>query len=451
MSKVINLKRGLNIRLKGDAEKVFGTSIEADKVALKPTDFPGLAPKILVKAGQEVKAGEPVFFDKYNPEILFTAPTSGEVLAINRGERRKVLEIVIKANGKNESLEFLKADPTKLSREEIKEQLKNSGLWAFLKQRPYGTAAKPASNPLHIFISGFDSAPLAPDYEFILKGQTSVFQTGINALAKLTDGKIHVGIKPDQSNGFFSGIKNIEITQYNGPHPAGNVGVQIHQINPISKGETVWTINPQEVVFIGRLFETGKVDFSKIIAFAGSEVSSPKYYKVIHGTSLSGLLKNSTKKTGNERYISGNVLTGQQVDSDDYLSFYDNQVTVIPEGNYYEFLGWAMPRLNKFSLSKSYFSWLMPKKAYVADSNLNGEERAYVMTGQYEKVLPMDILPVFLMKAIIAEDIDKMEQLGIYDVIEEDMALCEYVCTSKIEVQHILRDGINLMIKELGN
>jgi len=404
-----------------------------------------------VKAGQEVKAGEPVFFDKYNPEILFTAPTSGEVLAINRGERRKVLEIVIKANGKNESLEFLKADPTKLSREEIKEQLKNSGLWAFLKQRPYGTAAKPASNPLHIFISGFDSAPLAPDYEFILKGQTSVFQTGINALAKLTDGKIHVGIKPDQSNGFFSGIKNIEITQYNGPHPAGNVGVQIHQINPISKGETVWTINPQEVVFIGRLFETGKVDFSKIIAFAGSEVSSPKYYKVIHGTSLSGLLKNSTKKTGNERYISGNVLTGQQVDSDDYLSFYDNQVTVIPEGNYYEFLGWAMPRLNKFSLSKSYFSWLMPKKAYVADSNLNGEERAYVMTGQYEKVLPMDILPVFLMKAIIAEDIDKMEQLGIYDVIEEDMALCEYVCTSKIEVQHILRDGINLMIKELGN
>lgn len=451
MSKVINLKRGLNIRLKGDAEKVLGTSIDADQVALKPTDFPGLTPKILVKTGQKVKAGEPVFFDKYNPEILFTAPTSGEVLAVNRGERRKVLEIVIKTDGKNESLEFGKVDPSRLSRDEIKEQLKNNGMWAFLKQRPYGTVAKINSTPLHIFISGFDSAPLAPDYEFILKGQTSAFQTGVNALAKLTDGKIHVGIKPGQGTGFFSEIKNIEITQYNGPHPAGNVGVQIHQISPLAKGEIIWTINPQDVALIGRFFETGKADFTKIIALTGSEVATPKYYKAILGTNLSGLLKNTTKKAGHERFISGNVLTGQQVEADDFLGFYGNQVTVIPEGDYYEFLGWAMPRLNKFSLSRSYFSWLTPKKTYSADANMNGEERAYVMTGQYDKVLPMNIFPVFLMKAIIAEDIDKMEQLGIYDVIEEDMALCEYVCTSKIEVQRILRDGINLMIKELGN
>ena len=451
MSKVINLKRGLNIRLKGDAEKVLGTSIVADKVALKPTDFPGLSPKILVRPGQEVKAGEPVFLDKYNPEILFTAPISGEVLSINRGERRKVLEIVIKADGKNESVEFNKVDPQKLSREEIKEQLKQSGTWAFLKQRPYGTVARPETTPLHIFISGFDSAPLAPDYEFILKGQSASFQTGINALSKLTDGKIHVGIRPDQANGFFSGIKNIETTQFNGPHPAGNVGIQIHHLSPIGKGDIIWTINPQDVVFIGRLFETGKVDFSKIIALTGSEVKTPNYIKVVHGTNLSGLLKNSTKQNGKERFISGNVLTGEQVEADDFLGFYSQQVTVIPEGDYYEFLGWAMPRLNKFSISRSYFSWLNPKKEYIADSNLNGEERAYVMTGQYEKVLPMDILPVFLMKAIIADDIDKMEQLGIYEVIEEDMALCEYVCTSKIEVQSILRSGINLMIKELGN
>ncbi|MDP2336523.1 MAG: Na(+)-translocating NADH-quinone reductase subunit A [Bacteroidota bacterium] len=451
MSKVINLKRGLNIRLKGDAEKVLGTSFEADKVALKPTDFPGLAPKILVKAGQVVKAGEPVFFDKNNPDILFTAPTSGEVVAVNRGERRRVLEIVIKADGKNVSAEFTKTDPQKLSREEIKEQLKISGMWPFLKQRPYGTVAKTESVPLHIFISGFDSAPLAPDYEFILKEQTSAFQTGINALSKLTDGQIQVGIRPDQSAGFFSGIKNIGITQFSGPHPAGNVGIQIHQVSPISKGDIIWTISPQEVIFIGRLFETGKADFTKTIALTGSEVTSPKYYKVIHGTSLSGLLKKATKQEGKERYISGNVLTGAQVDADDFLGFYDQQVTVIPEGDYYEFLGWAMPRLNKFSISHSYFSWLNPKKTYKADSNLNGEERAYVMTGQYDKVLPMDILPVYLMKAIIAEDIDKMEQLGIYEVVEEDLALCEYVCTSKTEVQRILREGINLMIKELGN
>ena len=451
MSKVINLKRGLNIRLIGDAEKVFETSFDAITLALKPTDFPGLSPKILVKAGQEVKAGEPLFFDKNNPGILFTSPSSGEVVSINRGERRKVLEIVVRNDGKNDSVEFRKADPQNLSRDEIKEQLKNSGLWPFLKQRPYGTVPKPESTPIHIFISGFDSAPLAPDYEFILKGQTSAFQTGINALAKLTDGKIHVGIRPDQQNGFFSGIKNIVISQFSGPHPSGNVGIQIHHVSPISKGDLIWTINPQEVIYMGRLFETGKIDLTKIVALVGSEVKSPKYYRTIHGTNLSGLLKNTTKKEVTERYISGNVLTGTQVESDDYIGFFDQQVTVIPEGDYSEFLGWAMPRLNKFSISRSYFSWLSPKKEYAADANLNGEERAYVVTGQYDKVLPMDILPVFLIKAIIAEDIDKMEQLGIYDVIEEDMALCEYVCTSKTEVQSILRKGINLMIKELGN
>ena len=451
MSKVINLKRGLNIRLKGDAEKVLGTAMQTDKVAIKPTDFHGISPKILVKAGQQVKAGEPIFFDKHNPEIQFTAPTSGEILEIRRGERRKVLEIIIKADGENESVEFLKSDPQKLSSEEIKTQLKNSGMWPFLKQRPYGTIARPDSSPLHIFISGFDSAPLGPDYEFILEGQTSAFQTGINALSKLTDGKIQVGIRPDQANGFFSGIKNIEINQFSGPHPAGNVGIQIHHINPVNKGDIIWTISPQEVIYIGRLFETGKVDYSKIIALTGSEVSSPKYYKAIHGMCLDGLLRKSTKKETNERYISGNVLTGKQVEADNYLGFFDQQITVIPEGDYYEFLGWAMPRLNKFSISHSYFSWLNPRKVYRADSNLNGEERAYVVTGQYEKVLPMDILPVFLLKAIIAEDIDKMEQLGIYEVVEEDMALCEYVCTSKTEVQRILREGINLMIKELGN
>lgn len=451
MSKVISLKRGLNIRLKGEADKVLGNFIEADKVALKPTDFPGLIPKILVKVGQEVKAGEPVFFDKYNPDILFTAPTSGEVVAIDRGERRKVLEIVIKTDGKNSSLDFPKVNPSKLSREEIKQQLIQSGLWPFLKQRPYGTVAKPSTSPIHIFISGFDSAPLAPDYEFILKGQTSSFQTGINALAKLTDGKIFVGIRPDQAKGFFSEIKNIEINQFSGPHPAGNVGVQIHHISPLAKGERIWTIAPQEVLFIGRLFETGQLDLTKTIALCGSEVTEPKYYKVTNGTVLTNVLKNKTKKAGNERFIAGNVLTGTKAETDDFLGFYDQQVTVIPEGDHYEFLGWAMPRLNKFSFSHSYFSWLMPKKAFVADANMNGEERAYVMTGQYEKVLPMNVLPVYLMKAIIADDIDRMEKLGIYDVVEEDLALCEYVCTSKIEVQRILRDGINLMIKELGN
>lgn len=450
MSKVINLKRGLNIRIKGEAEKALGPVVRTDKVALKPTDFPGLVPKILVKADQQVKAGEAIFFDKYNPEIFFTAPTSGQVLAINRGERRKVLEIIIKADGKNESNAFNAADPQKLSREDVKGQLIASGLWPFLKQRPYGTLAKPSQVPKHIFVSGFDSAPLAPDYEFTLQGQASALQTGMNALTKLTDGKVYVGISPMQSQGIFAGLKNVEISVFSGPHPAGNVGVQIHHTSPINKGEVVWTIDPQAVVFIGRLFQTGQVDMTKVIALAGSEVKDPKYYTTTHCACLEKLVGGQTKMVENERVISGNVLTGKQVDASQFLGFFDNQVTVIPEGDQYEFMGWADPGFNKFTASQTFFSKLFPKKEYTLDANLHGGERAFVMSGQYEKFLPMDILPVYLLKAILAGDIDKMEQLGIYEVIEEDLALCEFSCASKIQVQSIVRQGLNLMMKELG-
>ncbi|HZL11826.1 MAG TPA: Na(+)-translocating NADH-quinone reductase subunit A [Prolixibacteraceae bacterium] len=450
MSKVINLKRGFNIRLKGDAEKNLGTSVETDKVALKPTDFPGLVPKLLVKAGQNIKAGEPIFFDKYNPEVFFTAPTSGQVLEINRGERRKVLEIIIKADGKNESVSFTKADPKNLSEEEIKAQLLKSGLWSFLKQRPYGTLAKPSQTPKHIFISGFDSAPLAPDYEFLFKGQASALQTGVNVLAKLTKGKIHLGIRPAQEKGVFSGLKNVEITQFTGAHPTGNVGIQIHHISPINKGEIVWTITPQGLIYIGKLFETGKLDFSKIIALTGSEVKSPQYFKTILGANLERIIKGTSKEAGNERIISGNVLTGTKVSPDNYLGFFDSQITIIPEGDEYEFMGWANPGFNKFSASKTFFGKLFPKKDYILNANIHGGERAFVLSGEYEKFVPMNILPVYLLKAILAGDIDKMEELGIYEIIEEDLALCEYACTSKIKVQDIVRQGLDLMMKELG-
>lgn len=450
MSKVINLKRGLNIRLKGDAEKKLGTSIGTDKVALKPTDFHGLVPKLLIKAGQEVKAGDPIFFDKYNPEVIVTSPTSGQVLEVNRGERRKVLEVIIQTDGKNESVEFGSSDPKKLSADEIKNLLLKSGLWAFIKQRPYGTLAKPDQTPKNIFISGFNSAPLAPDYEFIFKGQEAAIQTGIDALAKLTSGKVYLGIRPEQSNGVFSGLKNVEINQFSGPHPAGNVGVQIHRISPINKGETVWTINPQGLVYIGKLFLTGKLDFSKIIVLSGSEVKNPGYVKTIHGANVGNIVKDATQKAGNERIISGDVLTGTKVNADDFLGFFDSQITVIPEGDDYEFMGWANPGFNKFTAGKTFLSKIFPKKSYVLNANLHGGERAFVLSGEYEKFLPMDILPVYLLKAILANDIDKMEQLGIYEIIEEDLALCEYACTSKVKVQDIVRQGINLMVKELG-
>lgn len=450
MSKHFKLKRGFDIRLKGAAEAVLEDAPTPKTVALKPGDFPGLTPKLSVKADAQVKAGDALFFDKYHPEILFTSPISGTVKAVNRGERRRILEVVVEPDGKKGFKKFTKGDPSKMSREELRDQLLQSGLWPFIKQRPYGILAKPTDVPKDIVISAFDSAPLAPDYEFTLAKDKSALQTGIDALAKLTDGKVFLGLSPAQSSGIFSSLKNVETNTFDGPHPAGNVGIQISRICPIGKQDVVWTINPQAVVFIGRLLETGKIDLSKVIALTGSEVKAPKYFKSVHGTQLDDLLKERTQKESKERVISGNVLTGTKVDADNYLGFFDQQITVIPEGDDYEFLGWALPGANKFSASKTFFSKLFPKKEYVMNANMHGGERAFVLSGQYEKFLPMDILPVYLLKAIIVNNIDKMEAMGIYDVVEEDLALCEYACTSKIKVQQILREGINSMIKELG-
>jgi Na+-transporting NADH:ubiquinone oxidoreductase subunit A len=448
MSETIKLRKGLNIKLKGSAKPELETLPVPATVALKPTDFAGLTPKLKVKADTLVKAGDALFYDKYHPEIFFTAPYGGKVVSVNRGERRKILEVVIETDTKAGSVEFTKADPASLSGEVIKEALLKSGLWPFIKRRPYGIIASPDEKPLSIYISTFDTAPLAPDYNFVMNGQMDTFQTGVNALAKLTNGKVYLGVNDGSP---FSAVKNVVVTHFNGPHPAGNVGIQIHNTKPINKGDVVWTVNVQDVIFIGRLFETGRVDFSKIIALTGSEVANPKYYKTILGTSVSALidgkLKNSPYK---QRIISGNVLTGAKIKTQSYFGFYDSQVSVIPEGDEYEFMGWADPGFNKFTASKAYISKLFPKKEYELNANLHGGERSFVLSGQYEKLVPMDILPVHLLKAILVNDIDKMEQLGIYEVVEEDFALCEYACTSKVKVQEILRTGINVMIKELG-
>lgn len=450
MSKHFKFKRGLNIRLKGTAETVVKDAPAPRTIALKPTDFPGLNPKLSIKADAQVKAGDALFFDKYHPEILFTSPVSGTVKAINRGERRKILEVIVEPDGKDEFQPFLAEDPLTLPREEIKEQLLASGLWPFIRQRPYGILARPGDTPKQIFISGFDSSPLAPDYEFIFKNDREALQTGINALSKLTDGSVHMGLSPRQSNGIFASLQNVVVSYFEGPHPAGNVGVHIHHISPVFKGDVIWTISPQGVVYIGRLFKEGRLSLSKIIALTGSEVKAPQYYKTIQCAELTDLLRHTTKKESHERYISGNVLTGTKIDPDDHLGFFDQMVTVIPEGDDYELLGWALPGKDKFSGSKAFLAGLFPKKEYVLTANMHGGERAFVMTGQYERFLPMDILPVFLLKAVLTNDIDRMEQLGIYEVIEEDLALCEYADTSKIKVQQILREGINTMIKEVG-
>jgi Na+-transporting NADH:ubiquinone oxidoreductase subunit A len=450
MSKTIKLRKGLNIRIMGKAEAVLEEAPSAEQYALKPIDFPGLTPRLSVKQGQEVKAGEPLFYDKYHPEVFYVSPVAGTVSLINRGERRRILEVIVDADPSKGSVDFGKSDPLTMDAARIRELLLKSGMWPMIKRRPYGIVARPDENPRDIFISGFDSAPLAPDYEFILKGQEKQFQTGINALSRLTSGKVWLGLSASSENKVFSQVKNVEINYLDGPHPAGNVGVQIHQIKPVNKGEVVWTVNPQDVVIIGRLFETGKVDFAKIVALTGSEVISPRYFKIISGTRLCPILEGKLKTGNKQRVISGNPLTGTKLICDNFIGFYDAQITVIPEGDDYEFMGWALPGAKKYSATKAFLSALMPAKAYELTANLHGGERAFVMSGQYEKYLPMDLLPVHLLKSILVNDLDKMEQLGIYEVVEEDLALCEFACTSKIKVQEILRKGINTMVQEMG-
>lgn len=451
MSNVIRLRKGLDIKLKGTAEKVFSKGKLADTYAVKPTDFPGLTAKLTVKVGDTVRAGASLFFDKYHPEIQFVSPVSGTVSEIRRGDRRKLLEIVVTPDAEQTYEKFETPDLAKVTRKEALELMLKGGAFPFLVQRPYGIVANPKDTPRDIFISGFDTAPLAPDIDFALTGEGDSFQAGVDVLRKLTNGKVYLSL-PDHvsATSIMKKAKGVEIYTFKGPHPAGNVGVQINNIAPINKGEVVWTITPQHVVALGRLFLQGIYDTSRLVAVVGSEVKKPTYVKAVPGAALSSFSEFFTSEN-NVRYISGNVLTGTSLAEDGHISFYHNQLTVIPEGDHYEFLGWAKPfRTKKFSFSKSYFSWLMPNKEYKLDTNLNGGERTFVVTGSYEKVLPMDIFPIYLIKAILAEDIDKMEQLGIYEVVEEDIALCEFIDPSKNEMQKILRDGINLMIKEMS-
>jgi len=449
MTKVIKLKKGLDIHLQGKASNQISEAKIPSKFGLKPTDFPGLTPKLLVKQDEEVKAGSALFYDKYQPEVKFTSPVSGKVLAVNRGERRRILEVVIEPDGKNESLEFKSGNPLQMSVEDIKSNLLESGMWIFVRQRPYAIVANVKQTPKSIFISTFDSAPLAPDYQFIIKDNLEAFQTGVNALSKLTEGKVHLALDEKLNDNIFSSIQNTEKHQFKGPHPAGVVGIQIHHIDPINKGEVVWYINAQDVVNIGKLFQTGAYNAERIIALAGSQVKEPKYYKSLIGAEIKSLTDENLNDSKN-RIISGNVLTGEKVNDTTYLGFYDSQINVIPEGDEPELFGWAIPGFNKFSASHTFFSWLNPKKEYTLNSNMHGGHRAFVVSGQYEKVVPMDILPVHLLKAILIKDIDLMEQLGIYEIAEEDFALCEVICTSKTPVQSIIRQGIDLMIKEFN-
>ena len=448
MSKEIRLKKGLNINLLGEADKVYASVKPTERYVVKPTDFHGLTPKLAVKVGDKVKAGTTLFFDKYNDKVNFSAPVSGEVIDIVRGAKRKILEVVLKADAVIEYEHFISDSAKSISREQIIDTMLKSGIWPFVRQKPYDIVANPTDMPKAIFISAFNSAPLTIDNDFALYGMDELFQKGLDYIVQLTSGKTHLNIDGTTNpSKVFTGAKGVVINKISGVHPAGNVGIQVHHIDPINKGEVVWYLQPQDVIAIARLFTEGKYDVSRIVALAGSQVKKPKYYRTIAGATVANLLFDNINE-GDNRIISGDILTGQHIDVNGTLGFYDTTITVIEEGKEQEFLGWILPGLHKFSASKTFLSWLNPSKKYTLNANMHGEERAYVMTGEYEKVLPMDIFPAHLIKACMIEDIELMENLGIYEVSPEDFALCEFVCTSKIEVQTIIRNALELVRKE---
>lgn len=452
MSNIIELKRGLDIPISGQAVQKAKKVIIPDVAAVKPTDFRGLIPRLLVREGDTVLAGSPVFADKVSPDILFTSPVSGTVSEIVRGEKRKLLEVRIKADVEQKSVDFGARKISSMQASEIREHLLRSGLWPALVQRPYGIIARPSDTPKAIFVSAFSTAPLAANLEYTLRDGFEDVQTGINALAKLANGTVHVSFSNENYSGTpFHKLENITPHIFAGRHPAGNVGVQISHISPIVKGDVVWTVSLTMVAAIGRLFNTGRYDVSRLVAVTGPAASEPAYVKGFAGMPLASVADFCNGPAEDIRFISGDVLTGENVGEDGFLGFYDNQVTLIKEGTGCEILGWAKPfRSKQFSASRTYFSWLTPKKRFDMDTNTHGEPRAFVLSNVYSKVLPMDIYPVYLLKACLAGDIDKMEKFGIYEVIEEDLALCEFVCPSKINIQEILSDGINLMLKEMA-
>jgi len=451
MSNDIKIKKGLDIKLKGEAEKATENAIISNYCTLMPEDFHGVIPKLLVKVGAKVKAGEAVFHDKSNEAVKFTSPVSGEVIEILRGEKRRILAIKLQAVKEQVYQDFGKFDVHSANGEAVKAHLLASGCWPFIKQRPYDIIAKPDRTPKAIFISGYASAPLAADLDYILKGKEAELQAAVIALGKLTQGKVHVSVGKNNTSP-LAGLSGITLHKVSGPHPSGNVGTLINKIDPVNKGEVVWTINAQDLVVIGELLLTGKFNAERIVALAGSSIKKPRYFKTKIGSEIATMVyDNGIDKDSNDRIISGNVLTGKQVKPDGYLDYYSNVITVIPEGDDYEFFGWNKPVFNKISTSRALtFSWMTPNKKYELDTNTNGEHRAFVLTGNYEEVFPLDIYPLQILKACMYLDLDEMEALGMYEVAPEDFALTEFVCVSKQPHQEIIRKGLDVMIKEIG-
>ena len=445
MANVIKLRKGLDINLQGKAEEKKIQLKSNGKFALVPDDFEGVTPKVVVKEGDKVKAGDALFVNKQYPNVKFASPVSGTVREVVRGERRKVLCIKVDADAQQEQVDYGKKDVNTMDGKAVVDALLEAGIFGYINQLPYAVSTNPSQMPKAIFVSALRDKPLAADFDFEVKGQEGDFQTGLTALSKIA--KTYLGCGVHSS---FEHCQNVEVTVFDGPCPAGNVGVQVNHLDPVNKGEVVWTIgDPTVVLFIGRLFNTGKVDLRRTVALCGSEVKAPAYVDMLVGEELSTLLSNSYDADRHVRIINGNVLTGRPTTKEGFLGAHTSEITVIPEGDDAdEFAGWIMPRFKQFSVSRSYFSWLCGKKQYALDARIKGGERHMIMSGEYDRVLPMDIYGEYLIKAIITGDIDRQEALGIYEVSPEDFALAEFVDSSKLELQRIVREGLNILRKE---
>lgn len=447
----VRLKKGYDLKLEGEAESLGGLNSNVTRFSVSPYDFRGISPipKVTVEIGDEVQAGDVIFFDKKNPDVKYTAPVSGEVVDIQRGAKRSISNVIILAD-KDQKHRNFDVPSLDSSREELVDFLQASGAWSLFNQRPFDIIPSTTDVPRDIFISTFDTAPLAPKTDVMLKGNEEAFKYGVNVLAKLTSGKVHLGLDGKSTpNPTFTSIENAEIHFFSGAHPAGNVGIQIHHINPIKvSNDMVWTVDFQDVIILGRLFKDGVYNTKKVVAITGAEINEPKYVETFTGANIGELVKDNLAND-HIRIIAGDVFSGDKKQADDFIGFSDNQITVVEEGDNYELFGWLLPIAPRPSVSNTFPNFLFPNYKFKADTNTHGEKRAFVVTGQYEKVLPMDIYPQALMKSILTQDMERMEGLGIAELSEEDIAICEFVCTSKTPMQEILREGLDLVREQL--
>ena len=471
MTDTITIRKGLDIPIGGAAEKRLTDARNIKICAVKPTDFVGLTPRLLVEEGTAVAIGDALFCDKNDERIRFTSPIQGHVKAIVRGEKRRLEAVVVESGEKDLPAVF----GVPQHADEIKALMLRCGLWTMLRQRPFGTVANPDDRPKAIFVSGFSSAPLAPDYDFVMRGRENFLKRGLEALTKLTEGKVHICFKPSQGLAKHFSTFNTQLLFHlvTGPHPTGNIGTQIAHIDPMNKGEVVWTMNLQDVAVLGELVSTGVYRPERMIALAGPHIKNPHYYRVKAGTCLNDITAaqllnadypemESGDATKENRIVSGNILSGTQITTDGFLGAYDDLVSILPEGDYYDFMGWLMPGFKKYSFSRTFLSGFLPKSTFRPfgikiprfssfwkfDTNTHGDERPLVFTGNFERVFPFDIYPTQLIKACIVGDIELMEKLGIYEVEPEDFALCEFIDTSKTNLQEIVREALEKIRKE---